>query len=1177
MRKWYGIWLLAAMACADADGDGARGGRDCDDADPRVFAGAAEACDGVDNDCNGQIDEGVSFVAWQDRDADGFGDPDRARRVCELPADGVENGDDCDDLNASAFPGGVEVCDGVDNDCSGVADDGVGEPFFRDADGDGHGVPGDTVSGCFVPDGYSRVDDDCDDADPLAWGDAPEVCDGADNDCNDQVDEGLGLSLWPADADDDGWGSPDATVLVCGPGAAGAAATGEDCDDGDPGVHPGVPESTTPGFDDDCDGYVDELQVPTDAPTVAQAAALADPGDVVQIVGTVEEDVDLTGYDLVLAGEGCDRSALLGTGAGAVLQVDGGRVEGLSILGGTDSGVIVSGDVAAARVCVQSNVSATAGGGIRVVQGALTLTDSLVAGNVATLDGGGVAVEPGGSLTARRARFIGNEADDSGGGVHITGGSADVEASVFAGNTAYRDGGGLSLRRDPVTSAGAAGEVRQSTFVANVTQYDTAFPSRSDESRGSAIATEDIQSTLAVYGSVFAWQQGVDDVIQVLDNDVIVEDVVFYRNGGRDLYTGWLQDTPHVRPDFVWFDVAADPLTWDLRLMPGSPLIDAGDGGARDPDGTVADIGAYGGPQAPAGATDGYRQDIDGDGLPDPWERAWGLLVGTDDAGGDSDGDGLDNAGELARRSSPAEVDSDTDGWSDGDEQAGGTDPIVAGDRAPLSAVECARQWIPGLPLQLDGRGAFDPDNGGVGLAWSISPPPGSTITAPASPSSALTSFTPDISGTWRVTLTASDARGSATFTVAITVRDAIVVPDDQPNLAAALTAAGTSGSVALRPGTWAGGQTLSGYTGTLFGLGGPGDVVIEGTGTGSVLNLRAAANPRIHQLTLRGGNAVTPADTHGGGIDCVDANVWLVDTIVEDNNADGNGGGVYASNCPVTLDRVVVRGNAGNHGGGIYLASSYLLLLRSEVIDNYADGIGGGVRFNSNVRDAMTIEATLFQGNEADTGSAIGVRSAELADLVHVFANLTIVDHRGPGPVIEVERGAAALFDSLLMANAGSFLLDDTGGSLTSHRLATWGNAAALWVGAHLEPLVHLTAWPMVSSWVDDGDASNDAFPPRPGSPLLDAGNPDADDINLTRGAIGMTGGGQVRRSWLRDAVDMDGDGLSDGWELRYGLNPSVNDAGGDLDGDGRTNRQEYEAYTLPDRRDTDGDGTPD
>ncbi len=62
-------------------------------------------------------------------------------------------------------------------------------PWYRDADGDGHGDPGDEVRACTVPAGYVAFGDDCDDADPDRYPGRPESCNGVDDDCDGTVDD----------------------------------------------------------------------------------------------------------------------------------------------------------------------------------------------------------------------------------------------------------------------------------------------------------------------------------------------------------------------------------------------------------------------------------------------------------------------------------------------------------------------------------------------------------------------------------------------------------------------------------------------------------------------------------------------------------------------------------------------------------------------------------------------------------------------------------------------------------------------------------------------------------------------------------------------------------------------------------------------------------------------------
>jgi len=236
----------------DADGDGyldasccnrtASGtlacGDDCDDRNPASHTAEAETCDGYDEDCDHAIDEGVGGTFYADADGDGVGDATRTTEACSLPTGYASVSGDCDDHDAARSPSTVEICDGIDNDCDTVIDDGVQQTFYVDADHDGVGdgtAP--TVSACTMRTGLAATAGDCDDANPNRSPRQPERCNGIDDDCNGALD---GLH---EDDDTDGFAS-----LACG---------GGDCDDTRPAVHPGVTEICN-DLDDDCNGTIDD-------------------------------------------------------------------------------------------------------------------------------------------------------------------------------------------------------------------------------------------------------------------------------------------------------------------------------------------------------------------------------------------------------------------------------------------------------------------------------------------------------------------------------------------------------------------------------------------------------------------------------------------------------------------------------------------------------------------------------------------------------------------------------------------------------------------------------------------------------------------------------------------------------------------------------------------------------
>ena len=168
----------------DLDGDGYDNTEDCDDDDPLISPNSEEICDGLDNNCDGQIDEDVLIPFYADSDGDGFGNPEIINEACSIPSGYATNGTDCDDGNNQSYPGAEEICDGEDNNCDEEVDEGLNIDFFVDSDGDGFGDDNNILSGCQAEPGLATIGGDCDDTNAAISPIADELCDEVDNNCN---------------------------------------------------------------------------------------------------------------------------------------------------------------------------------------------------------------------------------------------------------------------------------------------------------------------------------------------------------------------------------------------------------------------------------------------------------------------------------------------------------------------------------------------------------------------------------------------------------------------------------------------------------------------------------------------------------------------------------------------------------------------------------------------------------------------------------------------------------------------------------------------------------------------------------------------------------------------------------------------------------------------------------
>ncbi len=197
----FGVDETETQGCPQTEGYVSVAG-DCDDEDAAVNPAADEICDGVDNDCNTEVDEGLLVASYEDVDGDGYGDEATSEEVCTLPEGKIGVGGDCNDDDALINPGADEVCDEVDNNCDGVTDDDAIDvvTFYMDGDGDGYGVEGSTLEACAAPEGYSALSGDCDDGSGGVNPGMAEACDGLDTDCDGDTDEDYACECYGDDA-----------------------------------------------------------------------------------------------------------------------------------------------------------------------------------------------------------------------------------------------------------------------------------------------------------------------------------------------------------------------------------------------------------------------------------------------------------------------------------------------------------------------------------------------------------------------------------------------------------------------------------------------------------------------------------------------------------------------------------------------------------------------------------------------------------------------------------------------------------------------------------------------------------------------------------------------------------------------------------------------------------------
>lgn len=257
-------------ACASDDTDlWDEQNTDCNDSNSAAYPGALEICDGTDNNCDGQIDEGVKSTWYHDGDSDGYGDSTDTTQACTAPGGYVNNSTDCNDGNSSINPGATDVLgNDLDENCSATLacyDDGDSDGFGAFSGGESSftasGGLADLVGACGSDDADAWDDTatDCNDGDGSVNPDATETCDGADNDCDGLVDDDdddvAGQSTWYLDADSDAYGSAADPQDAC-TAPSDHVSNSTDCNDSDASINPGATDVPGDDVDQNCDATV---------------------------------------------------------------------------------------------------------------------------------------------------------------------------------------------------------------------------------------------------------------------------------------------------------------------------------------------------------------------------------------------------------------------------------------------------------------------------------------------------------------------------------------------------------------------------------------------------------------------------------------------------------------------------------------------------------------------------------------------------------------------------------------------------------------------------------------------------------------------------------------------------------------------------------------------------------
>ncbi|MCB9795752.1 MAG: FG-GAP repeat protein [Alphaproteobacteria bacterium] len=702
---------------------------DCDDTDAAVNPAAVEVCNGVDDDCDGDVDPDSSadVSTWYaDADADGYGDVDSADLDCDQPSGFVADDTDCDDTDAAINPGAAELWyDGVDADCDGLSDydadaDGYDSEDYGGEDcddGDASRFPG--ATSWTVPGDFSTIQAALDAACSLETISVSAGTYSEALDFNGRAVSLVGVAGSGATTIDAGLAGP--VITLSGGEVEGFTLTGGSASFGGGVYALGGDLRLSELVIEDClavnDGggvYLEDVGVVALEDVVIQANGAGDDGgglaalmtngasDATTLSLTRVEVLDnftgASGYggglylednsgalDMVVTATDLDVVGNTSESRGGGLYLDAAPLSWTGGLlseneaGGTGGGAYTTNaDLSLDEVDVIGNTGDSAGG-FYVSSGALTLTNLGVEENTSNGSYGGGYCR-GSDCVLSGVDLIGNFAEGSYPALLVAGSAPtyDLDAVRVLRNLSSNDAAAISLEgsgdADNLEVAGNAaaglavepGNVAYTALIRNVTV--------AGNTGSGLLLVPNWANQVQLINVVSVHNEGWGAEVTVTDHryDPLLSYGNLYGNLAGDI-TGMTDPTGadgniSDRPIFAFFDADLPAIRWALHLGGGSPMLDAGDPSLLDPDGSVSDMGAWGGPSVDFS----WYDDGDGDGLPDGWETWAGLDTSADDRSDDPDGDGLTNASEHQLSTHPTLADSDRDGRRDNEESSSG-------------------------------------------------------------------------------------------------------------------------------------------------------------------------------------------------------------------------------------------------------------------------------------------------------------------------------------------------------------------------------------------------------------------------------------------------------------------------------------------------------------------------